>query len=413
MTICFAVASGGVALLFEIQMERLEQAKELNIYLLFTAIAEELIKLVFLLFILKFKNMFEEFSAGIFYGILLGSTFGVLENLIYLQYVSFWPLMLRTITSIPLHAINGGILGYYTGRSFASWNRNISGFELIKGFSIAAFFHLCYNYYASANTWTLIFLPVTLIISYIFLDLLRAYSLSLINRQMLADLNLSLQEFELIRRHITFELWIDDEQKAGELKTDLFTPVPFYKSVIFLFFIFFSVSAVILYFSNKDFISYYMNQISPAEFVSIFIFYPLFVGISFFISGIFNPEFFVRSLFSVPLVCSISITKNNYTEESILFYLSYFGFYCPTVHPEQLVGDTKMNLLIGLREFKNLSGITTWINSNSENSSSPFSVSGVLIKFSKIYPLIIFYWNYRRLMQKLNNLFISTLKYSK
>ena len=71
-----------------------------NTAFFYSALIEELVKCLFILFLLWDFRIREVLYDGIYYGVVVGGAFGFVENTFYSAILSFWPLMLRTITSL-------------------------------------------------------------------------------------------------------------------------------------------------------------------------------------------------------------------------------------------------------------------------------------------------------------------------
>jgi protease PrsW len=85
------------------------------------AFHEELAKyLVFIAGVYFMKDL-DEWYDGILYGIMIGLGFGFIENIMYFSHLYEFHgvnlLIQRSFLSMPLHALIGGIMGYYLGKA--------------------------------------------------------------------------------------------------------------------------------------------------------------------------------------------------------------------------------------------------------------------------------------------------------
>jgi len=85
------------------------------------AFKEELAKFVFLLAAVYRHRHFDEWYDGILYGVLIGLGFAFVENIKYfndfLAEQGHSLVVARSILSMPVHALSGGIMGYYVGKA--------------------------------------------------------------------------------------------------------------------------------------------------------------------------------------------------------------------------------------------------------------------------------------------------------
>ncbi len=431
--ITFGIAAVGFALGLQLSLQRSGIPENaFNTAFFYSAFLEELVKCLFIFLLLWHFQIREVLYDGIYYGVVIGGAFGFVENTIYSSVFSFWPMMLRTITSLVLHMLNGGIFGYFcmkflfTEANYKSWFKNnvsaawtFSFFDwesssnrrkrylyLLEGFAISYIAHGLYNYFGFVGGKYLMLLPLILVYNFILVEFIGAYAKSSLPKFALDLIELSIQDYELIRRYTKYELWLYNEQKFFKKTINLFQKVTIQRSLYILFCIFLSVFFLILYFYFPEVRKSFFKKILLYEYISIFIIYPSVIAISIFFAGLVNPEFFQRQVLRVPLICVLDLKSKNYQETTMVFYLTGYGFYAPFINPEKLHGELDLNFLIGAKEFKGLKGLAIWINENKNeapSANSRFSVSGALIRFNH-YPLsLIFYWNWERWSLRLRN----------
>jgi len=104
------------------------------------AFVEEGVKLMVVLFFIYNKPDFDEVTDGIVYTITASLGFACFENLMY-SFGSTSTIILRGFTSVPLHAIASGIMGYHIGKA-----RFYPGSWIAKGFFWAILIHGLYDF---------------------------------------------------------------------------------------------------------------------------------------------------------------------------------------------------------------------------------------------------------------------------
>lgn len=403
----FGFAAVGTSLGIQILLERLGLPENvLNNAFIYSAFVEEIVKCAFILLVLFNNRINEVLYDGVYYGLVFGGVFGFVENIIYASTLPFWPMILRTITSSTLHMLIGGIVGYYVAKYLFTAKRHRSKY-LLKGFLLSYVSHALYNLAGFTGGKFLMLLPFLLVLNFVLVEFISAYARSSLPKFTLDLIGLSIQGYELIRRHTKYESWLYNEQKVFKKKTDLFQKVnlqralyvgiAFSISLIFIFLSFFYPNAREIIFKK---ILFY-------EYISIFINYPLMVAITILFAGLVNPDFFQREILQVPLMCVLNVKGRDYSETTVVFYLSLYGFYAPFLNPEKLKGEVDLDFQIGNRYFKDLAGKAIWINQNQPDATSAksrFSVTGALIEFKGFPFALILYWNLARWSLRIQNL---------
>jgi protease PrsW len=410
--ISFGFASVGFALALQLYLFKLN-LNETNFVkaFLYSALVEELSKTIFIFLFLKLFKVDEFIYDGIFYGVVIGATFGFLENILYLQYFDFWPMVLRAITSGSIHLLNGGITGFYCLYFLFLKKSNRSDF-ILKGFLICLLIHATYNYSGFSGKEYLLFLPIILVLSFIFLEFLIAYSQTCLPKHTLNSIKLDLIQYEYIKKFIKYELWFYNQQKGNKNYIEIFREVERNRKLMVSFFCSVSIFFLMLLIFKSNLIKSIFINISPFEFISIFILYPFVISFSLLFKGLINPNFFQKKVLRVPFICLITIKSANYKEDSVLFYIAKKGFYVQLDNPKNLSTKVAMDFLIGNKKVKNIIGKVIWTNENKNrsqigNSSLRFPTSGAIIEFERTPHKLIFIWKWKRFTHSMKNLYSS------
>ncbi len=94
-----------------------------------------------------YKNVnFDEAMDGIIYAIVASMGFAAFENVIYVIGNDLEVAILRAFTSLPLHAISTGIMGYYIGQARFADNSRLELQLILKGLLFAVVIHGFYNF---------------------------------------------------------------------------------------------------------------------------------------------------------------------------------------------------------------------------------------------------------------------------
>jgi RsiW-degrading membrane proteinase PrsW (M82 family) len=115
---------------------------------------EELLKFAFVYFYTRKNKFFTEEYDGIIYAVATGLGFAFIENILYVVMemvqggTGFTTAVARSFTAIPLHALDGVIVGFYLGRSHFMADRSERTKTLMTGLIIAILFHGLYDFFA-------------------------------------------------------------------------------------------------------------------------------------------------------------------------------------------------------------------------------------------------------------------------
>ena len=142
--------------------------------------SEEFFKFIVIYLFVKRKAFFDEVNDGIVYYGTGAIGFALLENILYVFGNGVGTGLLRAFTSIPLHTFCGVIVGYHAGLARFGGVRH-PVMTVLRGIIIAIVTHALYNTLAlSGSLWSLLFIPVVLIVYIIgFLVVRKGRKLSL------------------------------------------------------------------------------------------------------------------------------------------------------------------------------------------------------------------------------------------
>ena len=129
-------------------------------------LTEESLKYFILFFYVRRKDFFNEPMDAIVYGVLISLGFASIENYSYIYTAlnndnnEFYLAILRGLTTIPMHALCGVVMGYFFGCANFIERKN----NLAKALFIPMAIHATFNYFAENGhiLLTIIFLVIVL-----------------------------------------------------------------------------------------------------------------------------------------------------------------------------------------------------------------------------------------------------------
>ncbi|TGM82010.1 PrsW family intramembrane metalloprotease [Leptospira mtsangambouensis] len=398
----FSIFSAGIALALQLLLLNLlpNGGPYWNSFIL-SSFVEELAKLLGIY--LFFRKNQDEFTVtdGIFYGLVLGGGFGLVENILYFINTGLWSQVLRSITALPIHMMNGGLVGAYLMMFLFHKNPIFKWGKLGFGFFLCVGIHGLYNLSIFQEIDLLFVLPFCILSLFFILELTIAKSRILVPGHILKLMNMSMEEYEILSRHNRHEGWIQNIQKHISTSGIKLLQYPNLRhSIITTFFLVPGIFSIYLLFESPEWISFKFPDLGLQDYFALFVMYPIVLSLMFFFAGILNPYFFRDRMLAVPLFSSVDLHLGNIEENSAIFHIHANMFYLPTsqMFPEN--SKVKFDLWIGLDCFVGLSGTILWCRENEEGNC------GAMCQLDKIPYPFLFKWHFLRLRQNLKNLFL-------
>lgn len=352
---------------------------------------------------LFFSKNQDEFTVtdGIFYGLVLGGGFGLLENILYFINTGLWSQVLRSITALPIHMMNGGLVGAFTMMFLFHKNPVFKWRNLSLGFSLCVFIHGLYNLSLFQEIDLLVILPICILTLFFMLEVTIAKSRILVPGQILKLMDMSMEEYEILSRHNRHEGWIQNVQKhISTSGIRLFQYPNLRHTILTIFFLIPGILSIYLLYDSPDWISRKFPDLVKQDYFALFVMYPIVLALMFFFAGILNPYFFRDRMLAVPLFSSVDMQVGDKEENSAIFHITANLFYLPTSQSYDKNTKATFDLWIGLTCFSGLGGKILWSRENEEGNC------GVMCQLDSIPFLFLMKWNLLRLKQNLKNLFL-------
>lgn len=352
---------------------------------------------------LFFRKNQDEFTVtdGIFYGLVLGGGFGFVENILYFINTGLWSQVLRSITALPIHMMNGGIIGAYLMMFLFHKNPVFKWGKLTFGFLVCVGIHGLYNLAISQELNLLIILPLCILSLFFLLELTIAKSRILVPGHILNLMNMSMEQYEILSRHNRHEGWIQNVQKHISTSGIKLLQYPNLRhSILTIFFLVPGILSVFLLYNSPGWIALKFPDLALQDYFALFIMYPVILSLMFFFAGILNPYFFRDRMLSVPLFSSVDLHTKETEENSAIFHIQANMFYLPIsqMYPDDT--KVKFDLWIGLECFVGLPGTILWCRENEEGNC------GAMCQLDQIPFMFLIKWHYLRFRQNYKNLFL-------
>ncbi|MBE7437027.1 MAG: PrsW family intramembrane metalloprotease [Spirochaetales bacterium] len=190
------------------------------------ALVEEGVRFLMIYFRVRYSSANFTAIKGIFDSILLGLGFSFAENLHYALTSSGYVILLRCISSVPLHVIASGIMGYFVSYHyllradphFLSRRR----VALLWAFGIPYIIHAIFDFLLFSGGRSNYVVPLILIGGYLLLDYYVSRGRTLFGRDLLEVLEIDADESEIIERQRDYEKWINFTQAQEPARLSVF-----------------------------------------------------------------------------------------------------------------------------------------------------------------------------------------------
>ncbi|ALO28335.1 PrsW family glutamic-type intramembrane protease [Leptospira borgpetersenii] len=368
-----------------------------------SSLLEEVPKLIVILWYFKGPKTVYNTSDGIYFGLTLGASFGLLENFLYSPILDFWPLFLRAVTSLPIHTFTGGIYGFATMQYYHSRPSSFDFLGILYSLFGCFLLHGTFNYILLINGNFMILLPFILAAGFFVLEYLLTISQNILPIEVLQSIGLFSDDYQVISRFTRYDSWMRSSQSRNQ-KLD---PIPLLRQLpkgkIFISVFLFLIPSLLysIYLNFPERVPLLLGGIRTSEFIGLFLIYPIWLSVLILFRGIFNPKFFRERVLKIPLFIAVSIVQEEREYHSLAYSLSRKGFYSP-VEKTLSIGDrVYVTFYVAGKEFPNILAIPVWLNVREDD---PEFESGAVFIFVNPPWKLLFWRSLVRIKQQFQNL---------
>ena len=196
------------------------------------ALVEEAVRFAFIY--VRVKRSSETFTVleGVFDGILIGLGFSFAENLLYSTKYDGFVILLRCVSSVPVHAFCGGMVGFFLsyrfhcdpGKGEGGFMNRLQRRHAMLGVSalvVPVIYHGFYDFLLFTGqtrgheNWTYA-LPVLLLVGFFYVEYLVERARIVLSRNVLELLEVDAEDMDIIQRQIEYEKWMEDTLRSAE-----------------------------------------------------------------------------------------------------------------------------------------------------------------------------------------------------
>ena len=309
---------------------------------------------------------------GVFDSILVGLGFAFAENLHYSIVYENFAILLRCVSSVPLHVFVSGIMGYFLAyrhhcmkeeyeHSGLSWYKKRRFILAVFGFTIPFIIHGIFDLTIfTGGKWNYL-IPGILITGFILLEFYIARGKEVISNNVLSILNIDADDMEIIQSQKRNEKWVKEMQDTDEASPSLFiNKWTLFNTITSGVLILFALSMLFLFIFKHDLRIFHYN-ISKSILLSLLVWFPLSIGLIIFFADKINFLFFREQMLRLPLVSLITIKelKSNH----LVMDIPAQGVFISGIEQPN-IGD-EYSIIFRTNDGKkkiNVKGIIRWVN---------------------------------------------------
>ncbi|TGM03704.1 PrsW family intramembrane metalloprotease [Leptospira barantonii] len=368
-----------------------------------SSLLEEVPKLIVILWYFKGLKSVYNTSDGIYFGLTLGASFGLVENLLYSPLLDFWPLFLRAVTSLPIHTFTGGIYGYAVMQYYHSRPSSFNFLSVFYSLLGCFILHGTFNYILLIDGDSVVLLPLILATGFFILEYLLTVSQNILPIEVLQSIGLYRDDYKVVSKFTRYDSWMRSSQnqiqKVGPIP--LFRHLTKMKVVVSVFLFLIPTLLYSIYLKFPERIPVLLGGIRTSEFIGLFLVYPIWLCILILFRGILNPKFFRERILKIPLFIAVSIVQEEREYHSLAYSLSGKGFYSP-IEKTLVIGDrVHVTFYVAGKEFQNILAIPVWLNVREDD---PEFEPGAVFIFVNTPWKLLFWRLFVRAKQQFQNL---------
>ncbi len=319
---------------------------------------------------------------------LLGLGFATVENITYALVVREPVIVVRLFSSVPLHVLTCGLMGYGLAlmRFSGSWGNRLR--YVLGALIVPLLFHGLYDSMlmsGGAGTYWIAPLLVMLIMGMEYI-LAKSQTLPLLDG--LRKHRMSIEDWETIQREPQHARWI--LRSMGSKNREY---VPFFRLSIgkarggVIIIMLAAAAACIV---NRHMLMEILhNRLAAEETITLFTLLPALYSLNLFVVGVVNPRYFQNSLIKIPIIIDVDIAVGGSIIKTITYHVTGENCYLKTVDP--IEADTRCSLTFTCSAFISppVPGVVIWDSRDEQKQ-----LSGTLVRLTE-KP-----WGYRLFLMK-------------
>lgn len=300
---------------------------------------------------------------------LLGLGFATVENVVYALAIREPVIVVRLFSSVPLHVLTCGIMGYGLAlmRFSGSWVVKLG--RASGAFMVPFFSHGLYDTMLMRGGAGIYLIAPLLVMLIMGVEYILAKSQTLPLLDGLRKHRISIEEWETVQREPQFERWI--LRSMGSKNREY---VPFFQfnlgrlrgAVIIVM----AAAAAVCLLEWRTLMELLRHRLAPEETIALFTVLPALYSLNLLTVGVVNPKYFQNSLIKIPIIIDVDLSVGKETIKTITYHVTAGNCFLKTVDPLAL--GTRCTLTFTCSAFSSppVEGIVIWDTRDDERHLS-------------------------------------------
>lgn len=300
---------------------------------------------------------------------LLGLGFATVENIVYALAIREPVVVVRLFSSVPLHVLTCGIMGYGLAlmRFSGSWGNRLR--HAAGAFMVPFLFHGMFDAMLLKGGAGIYLIAPLLVMLIMGVEYILAKSQTLPLLDGLRKHRISIEEWETVQREPRFERWI--LRSMGSKNREY---VPFFQlnlgQLRGVVIIAMAAAAAVCLLEWRTLMELLRHRLAPEETIALFTVLPALYSLNLLTVGVVNPKYFQNSLIKIPIIIDVDLAVGKEIIKTITYHVTGCNCFLKTVDP--LAVGTRCTLTFTCSSFSSppVEGIAIWDTRDDEKHLS-------------------------------------------
>ncbi len=307
---------------------------------------------------------------------LLGLGFATIENIMYAVSIREPVIAVRLFSSVPLHVLTCGIIGYGLAlmRFSGSWEGRAR--YALGAFLVPYLFHGTYDTLLIGGGTGTYWIAPLLVVLMVGMEYLLAKSQTLPLLDGLQKHRISIEEWATIQREPQYERWI--LRSMGSKNREYVPMVRLKLGAPRAAIIIVLLAAAGACLAGGDVVAgAFRNRLSGEETVMLFTLLPALYSLNLFTVGVVNPKYFQNSMIRIPIIIDVDIDVPGAVIKTTTYHVTAGSCYLKTVDP--IAPGTRLSLTFACSQISSppVRGVAVW-----DSRDDRKQLSGTLVRFT-------------------------------
>ena len=330
-----------------------------------------------------------------------------MENINYSVNYPGFVILLRCVSSVPMHVFASGIMAYFLSynrlseewRASQGWNRTArrKAFLLFAAFLVPWSFHGVYDYALFKSGPYNYLIPGHLILGYAVLEYFITRGRLVPGKNILDIVGLGADEMDIIQKEQEYEKWMRDFQKKAGDRISLFkNEWSLFNTASGLVLSLFAACMLFLFFTRPDLM---FRGVSSEIRLSLLVLLPGAMAVILFVSDKVNFLFFRQNMLRQPEGNPVCLKKDDFETDLIVLDIFPGGVFLPGLTQFELEETLRLEFYLDDTDTIETLGRVQWVNQYAKEMPR-----GTLVRFSRTakgFSRFLFQHNLRKVRNRI------------